>query len=396
MRKQCLPSAAVLFIATAILVPAALNPNFQPTYSKMPLAFEQNRGQAPAGVSYLSHTRSGLVTLRPSRIQLEHQGGKPIAMRFAGSTAVRIPEGEQKLPGITSYMVGQESDWIRGVPSYASVRYASVYPGIDAVFHGNGQHLEYDFVLKPGADPDQIRIAFEGVDRLTIDAQGNLELTSAQAVVKQRKPTIWQTGPRGRREVTGRYVLAGPAEARFKIDAYDRRETLVIDPVIEYSTYFGSDRDDRVQAIATDATGATYIAGSTATAAMSWGFVSKLNPSGTAVIYTVYFGSGSCNAAGRGIAVDSANNAIVTGYYTQLDQGGLCNVKQVYGAKINAGGDAFVYELVWGGGHDYGNAVAVDGAGNGYFTGSTRGSFPTTPGVIQTVGGFLVMRSSRN
>jgi len=213
VRTVRLFSAAVLVLGTSTFLQAG-SESFQSAYSKLPLAFEQNLGQAPAGVSYLSHTQSGLVTLRPDGIRLEPKGGAGITMRFAGAAAVRTPIGEQKLPGITSYLVGKESDWIRGVPNHASVRYASIYPGIDAVFHGNEQHLEYDFVLRPGADPDQIRIAFEGVDRLAIDAQGNLELAVAQAIVKQRKPKIWQTGPRGRREVTGRYVLSGAAEAR--------------------------------------------------------------------------------------------------------------------------------------------------------------------------------------
>jgi hypothetical protein len=110
--------------------------------------------------------------------------------------------------------------------------------------------------------------------------------------------------------------------------------------------------------------------------------VSKVNPAGTAVVYTVYFGSGVCDAAARGIAVDSLNNAIVTGFYVQQDTAGACNVKQVYGAKINPAGNAFVYQVVWGGGQDYGNAVGLDSAGNAYFTGATHGDFPTTAGVI--------------
>ena len=155
-------------------------------------------------------------------------------------------------------------------------------------------------------------------------------------------------------------------------------------------------RDDRARAVATDSTGATYIAGSTATGGVSWGFVSKVNPGGTAVVYTVFFGSGVCDAAARGIAVDSLNNAIVTGFYVQQDPAGACNVKQVFGAKINPAGNAFVYQLVWGGGQDYGNAVAVDGAGNAYFTGSTNGDFPTTAGVIFPSGWLTKTRSSRS
>ena len=102
--------------------------------------------------------------------------------------------------------------------------------------------------------------------------------------------------------MAGRYVLSGPAEARFEIDPYDRHETLVIDPVIEYSTYFGRVRDDRAQAVATDSTGAAYIAGSTAPGGVSCGFVSKVNPGGTAVVYTVFIGDSACNASARGIA----------------------------------------------------------------------------------------------
>ena len=382
-------SSVFLLLMMAAFLHAHPNQRLVPSYEKLPLAFEENRGQAPAGVSYVSRTRNGVVLLRPGSVALELDGGKTIAMRFVGAeprTALRPVE--KKLPGITSYLVGDEGDWIRGVPNYASVRYASVYPGIDAVFHGEPKALEYDFVLRPGADPDRIRIAFEGVERLVIDAQGDLELTAAHGTMKQRKPKIWQTGPHGRREVAGRYVLSGAAEARFEVDPYDRNEALVIDPVIEYSTYFGSSRDDRAQAIATDSTGAAYIAGSTATGGVSWGFVSKLNPAGTAVVYTIFFGSGACNAAARGIAVDSGNNAIVTGYYTEQDLSGFCNLKQVLGAKLNPAGDTFVYELVWGGGQDYGNAVAVDGTGNAYFTGSTKGGFPTTAGVIFPSGGF--------
>jgi Beta-propeller repeat len=375
-------ASVLLLLTTGRLLRAAPDPAVQPVYAKLPLSFEENRGQAPADVSYLSRTRSGVLLLRPGSFSLDVDGGQTISVRFVGTAGPSVPTGEQKLIGTTSYLIGDEADWVRAVPNYASVRYASVYPGIDAVFHGNREHLEYDFVLRPGADPAQIRIAFEGADRVVIAAEGNLELSAPHGTMKHLKPRIWQDGPHGREEVAGRYVLSGAAEARFEVDEYDRRGTLVIDPVIEYSTYFGSPNDDRARAVATDSTGATYIAGSTATGGVSWGFVSKVNPGGTAVVYTVFFGNDVCDAAARGIDVDSLNNAIVTGFYVQQDAAGACNVKQVYGAKINSAGNTFVYQLVWGGDQDYGTAVAVDGPGNAYFTGSTNGDFPTTAGVI--------------
>ena len=222
---------------------------------------------------------------------------------------------------------------------------------------------------------------------------GNLELTSADGTIKHRKPEIWQTGPHGRRPVAGHYILSGKAEARFEVEKYDRNQTLVIDPVIEYSTYFGSTRDDRAQAVATDSTGAVYLAGSTVTGGVSGAFVSKVNPAGTAVLYSVFFGDNTCNAAARGIVVDSGGNALVSGYYTQPDAAGQCTRKQILGAKLNPAGTAFVYELVWGGNGDHA-MVAVDGAGNAYFTGSTSGNLPTTAGVVFPTYGAGEMPSS--
>jgi hypothetical protein len=309
-------------------------------------------------------------------------------MRFAGQSSSAAPVGGQKLPGTTSYLVGAEREWIHDIPNYSSVRYTSIYPGIDAVFHGNGRQLEYDFIVSPGTDPSQIRLAFDGVLRIGIDAEGNLDLVAPHGTIKQLRPTIWQDGPTGRRQVDGRYVLAGRSEARLQVGAYDRTKTLVIDPVIQYSTYFGSTGNDQANAVAADSSGNAFIAGNLISGGIQYGFVSKLNASGNAVVYTVYLGSGSCNADVRGIAVDSSGNAIVTGYYTSLDTFGYCNDKQVLGAKINSAGNAFVYQVVWGGYEDYGNAVAVDAAGNAYFTGSTDGNFLTTAGVINTTGGF--------
>ena len=139
-------------------------------------------------------------------------------------------------------------------------------------------------------------------------------------------------------------------------------------------------RDDRARAVATDSTGATYLAGSTATGGVSWGFVSKVNPAGTAVVYTVFFGNGVCDAAARGIAVDSLNNAIVTGFYVQQDAAGACNVKQVYGAKLNPAGNAFLYQLVWGGDQDYGNAVACGRCGQRLLHGLDKRRLPDHSG----------------
>src|SRR5213594_1441122 len=111
----------VLLLTMAMFLHAAPRQELVPSYGKLPLAFEENRGQAPAGVSYLSRTQSGVVLLRPGSIALESDTGRTIAMRFARAGASSAPAGEQKLPGITSYLVGDEGNWVRGIPNYASV-----------------------------------------------------------------------------------------------------------------------------------------------------------------------------------------------------------------------------------------------------------------------------------
>jgi hypothetical protein len=206
-------AAVALLLAATPALSAGANPAVVNSYGKVPLSFEENLGQAAAGVRYLSRAHSGTVLLRPGSTALESGAGETITIRFAGSPAVAMPVGEQKLSGRTSCLLGNERDWIRDVPNYSSVRDAEVYPGIDAVFHGNQKQLEYNFDMKPGADPDRIRLALDGVTRIEVDTAGNLELIAPYGSVRQLKPVIWQDGPDGRREVTGRYVVAGPTEA---------------------------------------------------------------------------------------------------------------------------------------------------------------------------------------
>ena len=183
---------SVLLLAMSMLLRAAPDPGHRPSYAALPLSFEENRGQASADVRYVSRTGSGVVLLRPGRVSLEMDGRRTLSVRFVGGGGRSAPTGEEKLPGTTSYFIGEEANWVRDVPNYASVRYASVYPGIDAVFHGSGKQLEYDFVVRPGADPAQIRIALDGADRIAVDAQGNLELSTPHGTMKQLNPRIWQ------------------------------------------------------------------------------------------------------------------------------------------------------------------------------------------------------------
>src|SRR5256886_13033160 len=148
------------------------------------------------------------------------RGGKPgrpeegtrtvLRMTFAGANPMPRLAGLRELPGKANYFIGNDpTKWRTNVPTYAKVRYDDLYPGIDLVYYGNQRHLEYDLVVRPGADPTQIVLGVEGADRLKVDARGDLVLQTAVGPVRQREPLIYQEVEGLRRKVTGSYVLTG-------------------------------------------------------------------------------------------------------------------------------------------------------------------------------------------
>src|SRR5262249_7236166 len=146
--------------------------------------------------------------------------------------------------------------------SYKKVRYSDIYPGIDVEYHGNGRMLEYDFVLKPGADPDKIRIAFSGVHGTSLDASGDLILKTDADRIVQKKPHVYQEIDGREKIVEAAYLIRG-RDVGFRIAGYDHTKPLIIDPELVYSTFFGGTGTDTGFGIAVDSQGAVYVAGAT-------------------------------------------------------------------------------------------------------------------------------------
>src|SRR5205085_11346687 len=150
------------------------------------------------------------------------------------------------------YFIGNDpKKWHAGVRQYAKVHYSNVYPGIDLVYYGKQRQLEYDFVLKPGADPNVIRVGIEGASQLR-RKRGDLVLSSPVGDVHLRRPRIYQWVNGTKRAIHGHYVLKNKNELRFQVDAYDGARTLIIDPVLAYSTYLGDSSGTVAYAIAVD------------------------------------------------------------------------------------------------------------------------------------------------
>jgi hypothetical protein len=303
------------------------------------------------------------------------------------------------------------------VPTYAKVKYAAAYPGVDLVYYGQSRQLEYDFVVAPGADPTAITLSFEGIDHIDVDAQGDLVLSTAGGSLRFQKPIVYQEEDGRWQSIAGSYVRTGPHQAGFRLAAYDLARPLVIDPVLSYATYLGgSGRDDGL-GIAVDAAGQAYVTGFTVSAdfptvhplqpTLNGGdaFVAKLTADGSALVYATYLGGSYDFEFGTGIAVDAAGAAYVTGqtgsadfpttpgaFQTTLAGGGDCGGRpcdDAFVVKLTADGSALVYATYLGGrSTDRGTGIAVDAAGHAYVTGlTTSADFPTAHPLQPTLGG---------
>jgi hypothetical protein len=311
-----------------------------------------------------------------------------VRMQLLGSNpAPRITDLEQ-LPGKVNYLRSQDrAQWHTDVPTYAKVAYGQVYPGVDLVYYGNQQQLEYDFVVAPGIDPGIIRLSFAGVDPVEVDGGGDLVLHAAGGNIREHKPFLYQERNGVRQEVSGSYVLEGRQQVGFRVGPYDATRPLVIDPVLAYSTYFGGGGGDFGKGIEVDAAGNAYVTGATNSLGR-WdtdAFVVKLDPTGSTLLYATYLDGHGFNDIGNGIAVDAAGNAYVTG---SLE--GLALTTQVFAAKLDAGGSP-VYFVSFGSpdgwGTDTGLRIALRGDGsdgNAYVMGQADFfGFTTTPGAYK-------------
>src|SRR5262245_60943775 len=166
-------------------------------------------------------------------------------MKLVGANPTPHMKGVEELPGKVNYIRGvDQTKWLNGIPTYAKVKYEDVYPGVDLLYYGNQGHLEYDFILAPGADPKTITLGFEGAQKLTVDQQGDLVLHTARGELRQRKPLLYQEKDGIQQPVSGSYVLRNTEQVGFVVGAYDRHRPLIIDPILAYSTYLGGSSDD--------------------------------------------------------------------------------------------------------------------------------------------------------
>ncbi len=408
---------STLPVGTATTAPdAATQARLAAAYGQVPLGFEVNKGQTDPRVNFLAQGAGYTAFLTPTGAVTELQqadGANVVTMKLRGANADSHAVGLHKQAGVSNDFVGSDpSKWHTNIANYAEVAYKGVYRGINMVYHGDQQQLEYDFVVRPGASPGAIRLAFGGALGKSLDAQGDLVLHTSGGDMVEHAPVAYQVEGGVRHAVASRFVLGRDGQVGFQVGHHDHSKPLVIDPVLSlsYSTYLGgAGAYTKGLGIAVDGSGDAYVTGVTLSPkfpttkgafqtsgafinTIGFGaFVTKFNAAGSALVYSTFLGGISA----VGIAVDSAGDAYVTG--STYDVPPLKNAFQAaaggggdaFVTKLNPSGSALVYSTYLGGsGQDSASGIAVDGSGDVYVTGDTVSTnFPTTPGSSQPVMG---------
>ena len=421
------PSAAVSELRLSEADPATRSRVAQ-AYAGRAVRFEANQGQTDPSVKFFSRnddyalfltaTESVLLLNGPApksawaskgnaRVAKQRRAALRIRLEGANPTAETIGLDEQA--GTSNYFIGRDTGrWRANIPGYGKVRYRGIYPGVDLIYYGKEQSIEYDFVVAAGADHTKIKLGIRGASKIRIDSLGDLVLTTPFGEVRQRKPVVYQEVDGERREIPAGYRLTGKRKVSFEVGSYDKSRPLVIDPLLDYSTFLGGSSTDEGRSIAVDGDGNAYITGRTnsfnfpvtisaydTTYANSFDvFVTKLNAAASDLVYSTYLG-GNSDDTGFGIVLDSTGNTYVTGSTSSIDYpttpGAFQTMRSgtssdAFVTKLNSVGTALLYSTYLGGTNvEQATSIALDLSGNAFVTGNSFSTvFPTTPGAFQT------------
>ncbi|MGA9307972.1 MAG: SBBP repeat-containing protein, partial [Candidatus Sulfotelmatobacter sp.] len=398
---------------------------------QLPLIFEPNQGQADPQVKFLAHgagyslfldANSAVLAMQTapssssSSASAAQSSEQFVRMKLVGANSAAALAGADALPGKSNYMIGKDSQkWHSGIPQFGGVHYAGVYPGIDLLFYGNQGHLEYDFRVAPGANAAQAELEFDGTSKLKLKvSRGDLILTGKNdGGLRLRAPQVYQRDGDRHLPVTGRFVLRAANRVGFEIGPYDRSRELIIDPLLDFSTYFGGNGTETSPSVAVNGNGNIYIVGSTqgslassfpdattttqtligpltlTDTSPSHIFVAEINPSQPpSVLYETFIG-GTGSDSSVGIGVDAGGNAYLVGNTsstdfptfglpyqtapeTKINCVGLPTCNSVFVSVLNPAGSALIYSsYLSGNGDDQASGMTIDTKGDVFLTGTT-------------------------
>ena len=303
---------------------------------KMPMLFEENKGQSLAGVDFTSRglgysvglSEGGVASIRLNTSAKDNKT-EYLRIRPVGGSAKAISAGTDKHQATFNYFRGSDkSKWVTDAQSYQKVQYNKIYPGVDLVYYGNQKKLEYDFVVSPGTDPKVIGLSFDGAKSVTVDKNGDLVLGLDEGDIVLQAPISYQMVKGKRVSVDSKYVVGKDNRVAFAVGAYDKAQALVIDPVLAFSTIIGGTGNDTGYDIDLDSVGNIYITGYTDSPDLTYRrlhyhlgasdiYVIKLDPNGVILFSAIIGGTG--NDTGKAIDLDSVGNIYLAGTTSSTD-----------------------------------------------------------------------------
>src|SRR5256885_12977811 len=386
-------------------------PNPLTSIQNLQLAFERNKGQSAREVQFISRALHYTVFLEAHKATIVFPGAglhsvpkqalvtkgvadsEFVSLRLLQSNRTAVPLTEEPLLSEANYFLGSDpGQWRTHVPLFGRVHYRSVYKNVDLVYYGNETQLEYDFVVRPGGDPQSIGFSLEGAHRAEIERSGNLTMRVGEAQFALRRPIAYQIIHSQKHTVPARFLPLGGGQFGIQVGSYDRRFPLIVDPVLAYSTYLGGSDDEGIFGIGFDNEGNLYVAGETSSLDFPNkgaiqndvggnydAFVSKFDPTGTRLIYSTYLG-GSLFDHAVGIQIDELGSAYIAGITLSTDFP-VKNASQPFPgggydgfvSKLSPSGSELVFSTYLGGrGFDEVAALAIDHDNHVYVAGATN------------------------
>jgi Beta-propeller repeat. len=374
-------------------------------YGSLPLLFARDVDRGDAIPRYYARGANYAVSISPQGAALvfgSHDSTRTtIELRLVGSAASARVAGLDPQPARIHQIGRNNGSGGVDIPTFARIAISDAYPGIDVIFHGQHREVEYDVIVAPGADPSRFAFRIEAGSPVTIDDAGEIDVGAARL----KRPLAYQDVDGRRQIVASEYVIDSEHVVRIRVGGYDTSRALIIDPVVSYATFVGGSGVEQGTSIAVDAAGNAYITGYTMSTDFplagaldrSLGkrgdvdvFVSKLNPSGTALVWSTYIGGSTGVDRAVGIAVDASGSAYITGQTSGSDFPTSATAWQ----KADVAGGGFVVKLAPAGNalaystYVVGttpSAIVVDANGVAHVTGRATSAFGTTANALQPV-----------
>ena len=358
----------------------------------LPLMFEENRGQASASIRFLAHGPEGIVAFTRDEVILPcGVGVNGLSMTILGEDRMQV-RAEEPSGGVVNYYSGEDRNgWIERVPLQRQVRYSGAASGVDLIFHGNDGRLEYDMEVSPGADPGAVAVRAGAESKFAIQPDGSVAVENigrgacAGERVRLLAPEAYQVIHGVRSPVHAEFRVDASGSLRFAVKDYDARFALTIDPVVGYTKIIAVNNYTTVAGVQVDAAGDVFVAGTTSAtnypatggqggSAGSGGvYVTKLDPTGTQILYSTYL---SAPASASAFALDQSGNGYIAGVTTSSSfpvtsqNLGTCSTfcNAGFVAKFDGTG-AMVYSTLIGSGQQLPKGIVADAEGNLYIAG---------------------------